>query len=78
MLRAMIKRNSLLYFKDKGAFFASMITPMILLVLYVTFLSNVYRDNLVSSIPVAFMPDEAVLDALYGAENFLQRQSQLH
>lgn len=62
MLRAMIKRNSLLYFKDKGAFFASMITPMILLVLYVTFLSNVYRDNLVSSIPSAFMPDEAVLD----------------
>lgn len=63
MLRAMIKRNSLLYFKDKGTFFTSMITPMILLVLYVTFLANVYRDALVSAIPAAFLPEEAVLDS---------------
>ena len=62
MLRVMIKRNSLLYFKDKGAFFTSMITPLILLVLYVTFLANVYRDSLLSSIPEAFLPEESVLD----------------
>ena len=39
-LGALIRRNSKLYFKDKGMFFTSLITPMILLVLYVTFLSR--------------------------------------
>ncbi len=62
MLKTMIKRNSLLYFKDKGAFFTSMITPMILLVLYVTFLANVYRDSLVAAIPSGLVVDEKLLD----------------
>lgn len=44
-LVALIKRNTKLYFKDKGMFFASLITPLILLVLYGTFLSNVYEDT---------------------------------
>lgn len=68
MLRAMIKRNSLLYFKDKGAFFTSMVTPMILLVLYVTFLSNVYRESLVSAIPEMFRPEEAILDGFVAGQ----------
>lgn len=38
-LGALIKRNTKLYFKDKGMFFTSLITPLILLVLYGTFLS---------------------------------------
>ena len=42
-LGALIRRNVKLYFKDKGMFFTSLITPMILLVLYSTFLGNVYR-----------------------------------
>ena len=33
------RRNVRLFFKDKGMFFTSLITPMILLVLYVTFLA---------------------------------------
>lgn len=41
-LRILIKRNIKLYFKDKGMFFTSLITPLILLVIYGTFLSNVY------------------------------------
>ena len=44
-LGALIKRNTKLYFKDKGMFFTSLITPLILLVLYGTFLSNVYEDT---------------------------------
>ena len=44
-LRALIRRNVKLYFKDKGMFFTSLITPLILLVLYCTFLSNVYEDS---------------------------------
>ena len=41
----LIKRNIKLFFKDKGMFFTSLITPLILLVLYATFLADVYRDK---------------------------------
>lgn len=40
-----VKRNTKLFFKDKGLFFTSLITPLILLVLYSTFLSNVFEDS---------------------------------
>lgn len=50
----LIKRNVKLFFKDKGMFFTSLITPAILLVLYGTFLRNVYRDSFVSSMPEGF------------------------
>jgi multidrug/hemolysin transport system permease protein len=42
----LIKRNTRLFFADKGLFLVSLITPAILLVLYVTFLGNVYTDSL--------------------------------
>jgi len=42
-----LKRNAKLFFKDKGLFFTSLITPLILLVLYATFLSNVYEQTFV-------------------------------
>ena len=45
MLKAMVLRNIKLYFKDKGMFFTSLITPAILLVLYATFLGNVYIQS---------------------------------
>ena len=37
----LIKGISNCFFKDEGMFFTSLITPAILLVLYVTFLGNV-------------------------------------
>ena len=40
-----VRRHTKLFFKDKGLFFTSLITPLILLVLYATFLSNVYRSS---------------------------------
>lgn len=52
-LGALIKRNTKLYFKDKGMFFTSLITPLILLVLYGTFLSNVYEDTFRSALEAA-------------------------
>ena len=52
-LGALIRRNSKLYFKDKGMFFTSLITPMILLVLYVTFLSRTYEDSFRSALAAA-------------------------
>lgn len=44
-LGALIKRNTKLFFKDKGMFFTSLVTPLVLLILYGTFLSNVYEDT---------------------------------
>lgn len=50
---ALIRRNTKLYFKDKGMFFTSLITPLILLVLYSTFLSNVYEESFRSALEAA-------------------------
>lgn len=52
-LGALIKRNSKLYFKDKGMFFTSLITPLILLVLFATFLGNVYESSFRSALSAA-------------------------
>lgn len=59
ILTALIKRNIRLFFKDKAMFFTSLITPVILLVLYVSFLASVYNDTYVSII-TAFGFESAV------------------
>ena len=61
-LTALIRRNTKLYFKDKGMFFASLITPVILLVLYGTFLSNVYEEAFLSALEAsgATVPDKLI------------------
>lgn len=43
-MTGLIKRNLLVYFKDKSAILFSMITPIILLVLYMLFLRGTYVD----------------------------------
>ena len=48
-IAALVSRNRKLFFKDKGMLFSSMITPAILIVLYATFLANVYKDSFVSA-----------------------------
>lgn len=45
IIGSLINRNIKMFFKDKGLLFTSLITPMILLVLYATFLGNVYEDS---------------------------------
>lgn len=52
-LNALVKRDTKLFFKDKAMFFTSLITPIILLVLYGTFLSNVYEDSFKSALTAA-------------------------
>lgn len=64
----MIKRNMRLFFKDKGMFFTSLITPAILLVLYATFLGNVYRDSFTSNLPMAELVSEEVIEGLVGGQ----------
>lgn len=64
------KRNIKLFFKDKGMFFTSMITPLILLVLYATFLANVYRDAFESSFPLGFEISDELMNGLVGGQLF--------
>lgn len=68
ILLALVKRNIKLFFRDKGMFITSLITPIILLVLYVSFLGNVYRDSFIQNLPQGFPLEEAVLDGLVGGQ----------
>lgn len=60
----LIKRNVKLFFMDKGMFFTALITPGILLMLYATFLSNVYRDSFLMSMPEGVIISDEVVDGL--------------
>lgn len=62
------KRNIKLFFKDKGSFFTSLITPVILLVLYVSFLGKVYRDSFTSNMPEGLEISKRLLDGLVGGQ----------
>lgn len=62
------KRNIKLFFKDKGLFFTSLITPAILLVLYTAFLGNVFRDSFASAFSAYITPPTDWLDGLVSGE----------
>ncbi len=47
----LVLRNTKMYFKDMGMFLTSLITPAILLILFMTFLGSIYKDSFVSAIP---------------------------
>ena len=64
----LIKRNIKLFFKDKGMFFTALITPAILLVLYATFLGNVYKDSFMAGIPPMFTVSDKVIDGLVAGQ----------
>ncbi|MBQ3547663.1 MAG: ABC transporter permease [Clostridia bacterium] len=64
----LIKRNIKLFFKDKGMFFTSLITPAILLVLYTTFLSNVYRDSFEMNLPDMVKLSDELMGGLVGGQ----------
>jgi multidrug/hemolysin transport system permease protein len=68
ILKALIKRNTKLFFKDKGMFFTALITPAILLVLYATFLGNVYRDSFTANLPQQIGISEKLIDACVGGQ----------
>lgn len=66
---ALIKRNIKLYFRDKGMFFSSLITPIILLILFVTFLGSIYRDSFASALSAAGInADAALIDGCVGGQ----------
>lgn len=68
-LGALIRRNTKLYFKDKGMFFSSLITPVILLVLYVTFLKKVFDDSFRSALTEAgAVISDSVINGVVGGQ----------
>lgn len=66
----LIKRNIKLFFKDKGVFFTSLITPLILLVLYITFLGNVYKDSFLQIFQGPIQIEEKLINGLVGGQLF--------
>ena len=62
------KRNTKLFFKDKGMLFTSLITPIILLILYATFLAKVFKDSFASNIPEGFAVDSKLIDGMVGGQ----------
>ena len=68
-LSALVKRNTKLYFKDKGMFISSLITPIILLVLYSTFLKKIYDDSFRSALKAAGATvSDSVLNGCVGGQ----------
>lgn len=65
-LFSLVGRNTKCYFKDKFTFFMSLITPLILFVLYVTFLRNVYIESFNKNCPEGLV-DESVINGITGA-----------
>ncbi len=65
---ALVKRNVKLFFKDKGMFFTALITPGILLVLYATFLGNVYKDSFLSALPEGLNMAEDLINGCVSAQ----------
>ncbi len=65
---ALTKRNNKLFFKDKSMFVTSLITPLILLVLYATFLAKVYKDAFMSSFPEGFPIDDKLINGIVGGQ----------
>ena len=68
-LGALIRRNTKLYFKDKGMFFSSLITPVILLVLYVTFMKKVFDDSFRSALTEAgAVVSDSIINGVVGGQ----------
>lgn len=64
----LVKRNTKLFFKDPGMFFTSLITPLILLVLYSTFLGGIFEDTFVGLFPEGFQVPEKLTKGFVGAQ----------
>ncbi|MCI5900936.1 MAG: ABC transporter permease [Blautia sp.] len=67
-LCALIGRNRKLFFRDKGMLLSALITPFILIVLYATFLANVYKDSFQSALPEFMAVSEKLVNGTVAAQ----------
>lgn len=58
----------MLYRRDKGMFFSSLCSPLILIFLYTTFLANVYKDSFYSSLPSGFAVSDRLINGTVAAQ----------
>ena len=65
---ALMNRNRKLFFKDKGMLFTAMITPVILIVLYATFLARVFKDSFTAAIPDMIMISDKLINGTVAAQ----------
>ncbi len=65
---SLTERNLKLFFRDKGMFFTALITPAVLLGLYVAFLGDVYHEIFLSSLPEGLELPQKLLDGLVGGQ----------
>lgn len=61
-------RNIKLYFSDKGMFLTSLITPAILLILFITFLGNIYKDSFLEMIPNGIELSDKLINGLVSGQ----------
>ena len=66
VLRLLTARNMKLYFKNKMTFFMSMLTPIILLVLFVTFLKSVYVGSFTAFLPEGMQVSDQLVNGFTG------------
>lgn len=64
----LVLRNTKMYFKDMGMFLTSLITPAILLILFMTFLGTVYKDSFVSAIPKELEVSDKLINGLVAGQ----------
>lgn len=64
----LISRNVKLFFKDKAMFFTALITPGILLLLYATFLGNVYESSFLAALPAGLPMAEELIGGCVGGQ----------
>lgn len=61
-------RNTKMYFKDMGMFLTSLITPAILLILFMTFLGSIYKNSFVSAIPKGLEVSDKLINGLVAGQ----------
>lgn len=64
----LVLRNTKMYFKDMGMFLTSLITPAILLILFMTFLGSIYKDSFVSVIPKGLEVSDKLINGLVAGQ----------
>lgn len=64
----LVLRNTKMYFKDMGMFLTSLITPAILLILFMTFLGSIYNNSFVSAIPNGLEVSDKLINGLVAGQ----------
>lgn len=64
----LVLRNTKMNFKDMGMFLTSLITPAILLILFMTFLGSIYKNSFVSAIPNGLEVSDKLINGLVAGQ----------